>query len=94
MMLLANSGNMHWICIEFLWEVRRQFSFKQTLFGSSISSAHKGMKPNKNSKWKLLTPGKIEKHLIPYNFNSKGDNLRQVEFLIEFEAVCWEFLIK
>ena len=32
---------------------------------------------SKNSKRKLLTPGKIEKHLIPYNFNSKGDNLRQ-----------------
>ena len=49
---------------------------------------------SKNSKWKLLTPGKIEKHLIPYDFNSKGDNLKQVEILIEFEAVCWEFLIK
>ena len=49
---------------------------------------------SKNSKWKLLTPGKIEKHLIPYNFNSKGDNLTQVEILIEFEAVCSEFLIK
>ena len=49
---------------------------------------------SKNSKRKLLTPGKIEKHLISYNFNSKGDNLRHVEFLIEFEAVCWELLIK
>ena len=49
---------------------------------------------SKNSKWKLLTPGKIEKHLIPYNFNSKGDNMRQVEILIEFSAICWEFLIK
>ena len=37
---------------------------------------------------------KIEKHLIPYNLNSKGDNLRQVEVLIEFEAVCSEILIK
>ena len=49
---------------------------------------------SKNSEWKLLTPGKIEKHLIPYNFISKWDNLKQVEILIEFEAVCWEFLIK
>ena len=47
-----------------------------------------------NFQVKLPTPGKMEKHLIPYNFNSKGDNLRQVAFLTEFEAVCWEFLIK
>ena len=32
-------------------------------------------------------------HLIPYDFKSKGDNLRQVAFLIEFEAICWEILI-
>ena len=35
-------------------------------------------------------PSEIENHLIPYNFNSKawkGDNLRQVEFLMEFEAI-------
>ena len=49
---------------------------------------------SKKSKWKLLTPGKIEKHLTPYNFNSKGDNLRQVAFLTEFKAVFLEFLIK
>ena len=29
-----------------------------------------------------------------FNFNSKGDNLRQVEFRTDFEAVCWGFLIK
>ena len=49
---------------------------------------------SKNSKWKFLTSGKIEKHLIPYNFNSKGDNLKQVEILTEFKVVWWEFLIK
>ena len=38
--------------------------------------------------------GKIENHLIPCHFNSKGDNLRQVEFRNEFEIVCWGFLIK
>ena len=43
---------------------------------------------------KTSNTSKIEKHLIPYNFNSKGDNLRQVAFLIELEAVCWKFLIK
>ena len=35
-------------------------------------------------------PSEIENHLIPYNFNSKawkGDNLGQVEFLMEFEAI-------
>ena len=47
-----------------------------------------------HSKGKLLTRGKIEKHLTPYNFNSKGGNLRQVVFLIEFEALCLEFFIK
>ena len=49
---------------------------------------------SKNSKRKLLTPGKLENHLIPHNFNSKGDNLRQVECRIKFETVCWGFLIK
>ena len=43
---------------------------------------------SKNSKWKFLIPRKIEEHLIPYDFNSKGDNLRQAAFLTEFEAVC------
>ena len=72
--------------------------FQINKFRSLHSSAHKGEEPNnslkKNSKWKRLTPGKAEKHLIPYNFNWKGDNLRQAAFLIEFQAVCWEFLIK
>ena len=49
---------------------------------------------SKTYKRKLLTPGKIEKHLVPYNMYSKGDNLKQIEILTEFEAVCWEFLIK
>ena len=58
------------------------------------TKARNQTKFSENSKWKRLTPGKIEKHLIPYNFNSKGDILKQVQILIEFEIVCWEFLIK
>ena len=46
------------------------------------------------TKARSQTPGKIEQHLILYNFNSKGDNLRPVAFIIELEAVCWGFLIK
>ena len=49
---------------------------------------------SKNTKQKLLTPVEIENHLMSFTLNSKGDNLRQVEFRIEFEAVCWEFLNK
>ena len=45
---------------------------------------------SKNSKWKLLTPIEKEKHLIPYHFYSKADNLRQVEFRIVFKAVLME----
>ena len=47
-----------------------------------------------HSKRKLLTPGEILNHLSPYNVNSKGDNLRQVEFRNEFDAVCWRVPIK
>ena len=49
---------------------------------------------SENSKWKHLTPSNVDNHLIPYNFNSKGDYLRQAEFWIVFEAVCLGFLIK
>ena len=41
-----------------------------------------------NPKEKFPIRGKIENHLIPYNFDSKGDNLRKVDFRIEFEAIC------
>ena len=46
---------------------------------------------SKTSTRKLLTPGKIEKHLVPYNINSKGDNFNQKEILIEFEAFAGSF---
>ena len=49
---------------------------------------------SKSSKWKLQTSAETETHLIPYNFNSNGDNLEQVEIQIELEAVWCEFLTK
>ena len=93
-MILATSGNMHWICIEFLWEVHWQFSFKLTVLGGSISSAHKARSQTtvfQKFQVKTLTPSKKEKHLIPYKFNSKGDNLRQVEIQLSLKPFAGSF---
>ena len=58
-----------------------------------MSSKHKGPESNNsfptNSNWKRLTPVEIEINIIPCNFNSKGDTLRQEAFQFEFQAVWW-----
>ena len=76
-------------CTEFQWEVHsilaifvsinhfRRFHIKLTLKRRAKQHFPK------HSRYKLLTPFEIVYHLIPYNFNSKGDNLRKVEFRIE-----------
>ena len=43
---------------------------------------------------KMFNTRQDRETFIFYKFNSKGDNLKQVECLIEFEAVCLVFLIK
>ena len=70
--------NLHWVSMGSSLAI---FFLINNFRRLDINCAHRReakQRFSKNSKWKLLTPGKIENHLIPYNFNSKGDNLRLV----------------
>ena len=84
-----SSGKMHWVSMGSSLTIFFSINNLRRFHIQSAQRRRAKQQFSKTSKWKLLTPAEIENHLIPYNLNSKGDNLRQVDFWIEFAAVWW-----
>ena len=88
--LLYFSGRMHWLSMGY--KLSNVFSINN-FRGVRIMLAQRQRAKQqfyKHSKWKRLIQVEIENRLFPYMFNSKEDNLGQ----IEFETVWWDFMIK